>query len=136
MEYRLKAASGAQTGQTFALGETTGIGAAPKADIRIEGLAEQHARIVCRDGGLVLEADGDVRVNGEPVSRVSLQSGDELQFGHHRFVLQAPGLKPARVLDRIPERRGGAWKWWIAAGAAAAAAAAGGWLLFGPAAGA
>lgn len=136
MEYRLKAASGARTGQTFPLAERTGIGSAAGADIRLDGLEDEHARIVRRDGGLVLEAQGNAQVNGEPVAQAPLQSGDELQFGPHRFVLQAPGLKPARVLDRVPERRGGGWKWLAAAGLAAAAGAAGWWFVFGPGAGA
>jgi len=65
-----------------------------------------------------------------------LQSGDEIQFGTSRFVLQAPGLKPARVLDQVPARRSSAWKWLAAAGLAVAAGAAGWWFLIGPGAGA
>jgi len=135
MEYRLKAASGARTGETFPLGEDTDIGAASDADIRIEEARAARARIVRRDGGLVLEDAAGVRVNGEAVESAALQSGDELQFGTHRFVLQAPGLKPARVLDRVPERRGGGWKWLLATGLAAAAGAAGWWFVLGPGAG-
>jgi hypothetical protein len=135
MTYRLKGASGAFTGQTFDLGESLTLGSAPECDVRLDGLEPGHAAIERSDGGLVLRATGEGRVNGEPVQpgrNRALQSGDELQFGTHRFVLQAPGLKPARVLDQVPERRAGGWKWWAAAGALAAAGAAAWWIWMGP----
>jgi len=133
-KYRLKSASGPLTGQTFDLGESTLLGSSENAGVRVEGLEAEHARIVRRDGGLVLEATGEVRVNGETVGEVALQSGDEIQMGTCRFVLQAPGLKPARVLDQVPEGRPTRWKWLVAAAVLAAAAAAG-WFLFAPGAG-
>lgn len=136
MQYRLKSASGALTGQTFDLGESTRLGSAEDADLHLDGLDAEHARIVRRDGGLVLEASGDARVNGEPARATALQSGDEIQLGTARFVLQAPGLKPARVLDQVPAQRSSSWKWLAAAGLAAAAGAAGWWFLIAPGAGA
>ena len=142
MTYRLKGASGAHTGQPFDLGESSTLGSDPGCDIRLEGLEAEHALIERSDGGLVLRPAGEARVNGETVEsgrRRALQSGDELQFGTHRFVLQAPGLKPARVLDQVPERRAGGWKRWAAIGALAAAAAGGAaawWIWLGPGAGA
>lgn len=132
MEFRLKSASGPLTGQTFDLDESTLLGSAENADVRLDGLEEQHARIVRRDGGLVLEASGEARVNGEPVRSRPLQSGDEIQFGRSRFVLQAPGLKPARVLDQVPPRPAFGWKWLAAAGLLAVAGAAGWYFLLGP----
>jgi len=135
MKYRLKSASGAHTGQTFDLGESTKLGSGPACELRFDGLNVEHASIERSDGGLILRSSGDARVNGESVESGrarSLQSGDELQFGTHRFVLQAPGLKPARVLDQIPERRGGGWRWWAAAGALAAGGAAAWWIWLGP----
>lgn len=132
MKFRLKSASGPLTGQTFDLGESTLLGSAENADVRLEGLEGEHARIVRRDGGLVLEASGEARVNGEPVGAAALQSGDEIQLGTTRFVLQAPGLKPARVLDRVPPQRPAGWKWLVAAGLVAAAGAVGWWFLLGP----
>lgn len=131
-KYRLKAASGPNTGQTFNLGESTRLGSDAGADVRLDGLKAEHARIVRRDGGLVLEASGEARVNGELADKVALQSGDEIQFGTCRFVLQAPGLKPVRVLDQAPARRASGWKWLVAAGLLGAAGAAGWWFLLGP----
>jgi len=132
MKFRLKSASGPQTGQTFELDESTLLGSGENADVRLDGLDAEHARIVRRDGGLVLEASGAANVNGEAVTSIALQSGDEIQFGTSRFVLQAPGLKPARVLDQVPARRASGWKWLAAAGLLAAAGAAGWWFLLGP----
>ena len=127
MKYRLKVASGPLTGRNFELGERTRIGSADDVEIRIEGLATEHARVVSDGEGLVLEALEESRVNGETVTRVGLQSGDELHFGKTRLVLQAPGLKPARVLDQVPERRSGGWRWALAGIVLAGAAAAAGW---------
>ena len=131
MKYRLKAASGELTGQAFELGEVTSIGSAADADIRVPELEPQHARIIARDGGLVLEPDAETLLNGESCGVASLNSGDEIRLNNLRMVLQAPGLKPVRVLDRVPERGSSGWKWLAAAGLTAAAAAAGWWLWLG-----
>ncbi len=134
--YRLKSASGPLTGQTFDLGESTLLGSAEDADVRLDGLDAGHARIVRRDGGLVLEASGEARVNGETARSAALQSGDEIQLGKSRFVLQAPGLKPARVLDQLQREPGINWKAGLAAGLIALGGAlAAWWLLVGPGAG-
>ncbi len=130
MIYRLKAASGALTGQTFALAAQTRIGSSPDAEIRIDGLSPEHARIVERDGGLWLEAEGESLLNGEPTRSAMLQSGDELRFGAVSLVLQAPGIKPARVLDRPAARTSGGWRWaiWLGLVGLGGAAAAWWWL--------
>ena len=136
MKYRLKSASGPLTSQTFDLGETSLLGSDDSADMRLDGLDAEHARIIRRDGGLVLEAQGEARVNGENVKSVALQSGDEIQFGTCRFVLQAPGLKPVRVLEQVEREPGIDWKDGLAAaGVTLAAAAAAWWFLVGPGAG-
>jgi len=125
MTFRLKAASGPHTGQTFDLAETdTAIGSAGGADIAIDGLLEQHARITFDGEVLMLEATDQAWVNGEPVSRQPLKSGDEIRLGEHRFVLQAPGLRPPSVLREVDERQKiSPWTW-----VAIAAVAAGGFI--------
>ena len=129
MSYRLKAASGALTGQTFDLGEDTLIGSDGAADIHCDGLLPRHARIIHEDETLMLESAGETWVNGQPADRQPLQSGDELRLNQIRFVLQAPGLKPARVLHQAPARSGVPGWVWVALPAALAAAAAAWWLL-------
>lgn len=126
MQFRLKAASGPRTGQNFPLVEDTAIGSADDADIRLEGLMERHARIVYDGETLMLEPAGKTWVNGEPVQRRPLRSGDEIRLGEYRFVLQAPGLRPPSVLKDVAPRKNRAWLWiglgLMAAGGVAAAA--------------
>ena len=126
MQFRLKAASGSITGQSFPLEEDTSIGSAEDADIHLDGLMERHARIVYDGEVLMLEPAGKAWVNGEPVQRRPLKSGDEIRLGEYRFVLQAPGLRPPSVLKDAEPRKSRAWLWItlgvIAAGGAAAAA--------------
>jgi len=126
MQFRLKAASGPKTGQNFPLDEDTSIGSADDADICLEGLMARHARIVFDGETLMLEPAGKAWVNGEPVGRRPLKSGDEIRLGECRFVLQAPGLRPPSVLKDTGPQKSRAWLWIglgvIAAGGLAAAA--------------
>lgn len=134
MTFRLKGASGDITGRRYDLSSDTLLGSGGEADIRLDGLMDRHARIVLAEGRLRLECPDRCWVNGQPATRTELQSGDEIRVGEHRFVLQAPGLKPARVLDeesRGPRRYG----WWILAAALAAGLAAAWWLTGGGASG-
>ncbi|MDX1626256.1 MAG: FHA domain-containing protein [Wenzhouxiangellaceae bacterium] len=131
--YRLKAASGEWTGQAFPLEDDTLIGSDAEADVRHDSLEPRHARIVREDDALMLETAGPTWVNGEPVERRPLESGDELRFGTLRFVLQAPGLKPPRVLEETA-RPSRTWLRWAAIVAVAAGAAAAAWWFL-PAAG-
>ena len=119
MIFRLKAASGPHTGKTFDLSEDTAIGSADSADIRIDGLADAHARIIFDGQTLTLESAEESFVNGQLAPRRALQSGDEIRLGEHRFVLQAPGLRPPSVLQQTrPRPTISPWTW-VAMGAVA-----------------
>ena len=102
--YRLKGASGAVINQSFTLGQRTLIGRADDCDLRVEqdGVAGRHAEILDQgEGGLTLNhlaSDGETLLNGEPVNSASLGSGDEIRIANCRWVLQAPGLRPEKVL--------------------------------------
>lgn len=124
MTFRLKGASGTLTDKAFDLGEDTRIGSAADADIRLDDADEQHCRIVFDGKVLMLECAGEVWVNGMPVKRSPLVSGDEIRVGPHRFVLQAPGLRPASVLDRAGKRAVNPWTWVVIAAFIAAGIAA------------
>jgi pSer/pThr/pTyr-binding forkhead associated (FHA) protein len=134
--YRLKGASGAVINQSFTLGQHTVIGRADDCALRLdqEGVAAHHAEISQAADGLLLsrlDPAGEVLLNGQPVERASLSSGDEIRIANCRFVLQAPGLRPQKVLTPAairPQRR--YLPWLIVAGLLAAAAAAwyAGWL--------
>lgn len=129
MTFRLKGASGDLTGRRFDLSPDTLLGSGGEADIRLDGLLDRHARIVLQEGRLRLECPDRCWVNGLPATRTELQSGDEIRIGEHRFVLQAPGLKPARVLDDAPTHRSRVLLWVLAAGVVAAAAAVAWWWI-------
>ena len=112
--YRLKGASGPVINQSHTLGARTLIGRADDCDLRIDqdGVAGRHAEIVDDgQGGLALNhlADGfETALNGEAVQSAALGSGDEIRIANCRFVLQAPGLRPEKVLTEqaVAKRRG------------------------------
>lgn len=111
--YRLKGASGPVINQAFRLSSRTVIGSAEECELRIEadGVAPQHAEIQEVEGGSLvlsnLDPDFETLLNGECVEKTGLASGDELRVGNCRWVLQAPGLRPEKVLtsDAVTPRR-------------------------------
>jgi len=128
--YRLKGASGAVINQSFPLGERTVIGRADDCDLRLqqEGVAGRHAEIVAHDGGLTvkrLDPSAEVLLNGLAVESAELASGDEIRIANCRFLLQAPGLRPEKLLtaEAVGHRRP-YLPWLIVVGLLAAAAAA------------
>jgi hypothetical protein len=129
--YRLKGASGAVINQSHVLGARTLIGRADDCDLRVDqdGVAGHHAEVVEDDrGGLVLNhlAEGfETVLNGETIDRAELASGDEIRIASCRWVLQAPGLRPEKVLTEEAVRRRRGWMpWVIVTGLLGAAAAA------------
>ena len=128
--YRLKGASGAVANQATSLAERTVIGTAEDCDVRIESTqaSGRLAEIVRQGDGLLLrrlDGQGEVLLNGETVTEASLGSGDEIRIDRCRWVLQAPGLKPERVLTEQAVRKKAGWMPWLVAGLLVAAAAAG-----------
>ena len=80
------------------------------------------------DDGLLLrrlDAAAEVTVNGQAAESAELASGDEIRIAACRFVLQAPGLKPPKVLtaEALRPRRSYV-PWLIVAGLLTAAALA------------
>jgi predicted component of type VI protein secretion system len=128
--YRLKGASGAVINQSFPLGTRTVIGRSDDCDLRLqqEGVAGRHAEIVASDGGLLLnriDPSVEVLVNGRAVESTALASGDEIRIANCRFLLQAPGLRPEKVLTaEAVSRRRSYLPWLVVVGLLAAAAAA------------
>jgi hypothetical protein len=127
--YRLKGASGAVINRTWTLGARTVIGRSDDCDLRLEedGVAPHHAEIVESDGALTLtrlDRDGEVLLNGKRIEQAALSRGDEIRVANCRFVLQAPGLRPDRVLTGRAARPRHPWLPWLVVGALLAAAAA------------
>lgn len=129
--YRLKGASGPVINQSHTLGKRTLIGRADDCDLRVDldGVEGRHAEIVeDGQGGLTLKhlAPGaETMLNGEAIESASLGSGDEIRIASCRWVLQAPGLRPEKVLtDQVVTGRRGYVPWLVAGGLLAAAVAA------------
>jgi len=102
--FKLKGTSGSVINQSFELGELFVLGSSADCEVQIEepGVAARHAEIVCVDGETLLLKDlgskNGTLLNGVPVLEATLSSGDEIHIGSCRWILQAPGLRPARVL--------------------------------------
>jgi hypothetical protein len=137
--YRLKGASGKVAGSTHNLAEITRIGSAADCDVQLDevGLAGQQAEIRLESDGslrlLKLQPGLEILLNGKAVDEALLNSGDEIRIGACRWVLQAPGLRPQKVLTRQAVRRPTNWLPWlvpISVLAAAALAWQRGWLPF------
>ena len=137
--YRIKGTSGSVINQSFPLGARLVIGSARECDIRLQGeaVAGRHAELVMAGSGTVtirsLDSGAEVLLNGEPVTERYLAGGDEIRIGTCRFILQAPGLRPGRVLTEAatePHRNLLPWLLALAAAAAAALAWQRGWVAF------
>ena len=126
--YRLKGASGPVINQAFKLGGKNLIGRADDCDLRIdaEGVASHHAEIQeNEDGSLVLvnlDPAAETLLNGELVQNASLASGDEIRIANCRWVLQAPGLRPEKVLTSEALRPRRSYIPWLIVGGLLAAA--------------
>ena len=131
--YKLKGTSGSVINQSFPFGQSILLGTSDDCDVKLDepGVAGRHAEIRLLDDKTLqlkdLGSDIGTLLNGEPVSEALLGSGDEIRIGTSRWMLQAPGLRPDRVLtaDAV-SKRGRRWPrvlvWTsLAAGAAAVA---------------
>lgn len=133
--FRLKIASGPRAGQAIPLtGSITKLGgqADAEADIALEELGQQGRVEIHFDEQnqrLTLHNQGQTELwlNNEPgkAPQIALNSGDELRLGTLRLVVQAPGLRPASVLNEVPARRPiPTWTWVLVAALASSGIAA------------
>ena len=115
--YRLKGTSGPVLNQSWVLQERTVIGSGADCDIQVgsEAIAARHAVLQLGDGRInlsLLQEGGELHVNGEAIRAGDLASGDEIRIGNCRWMLQAPGLKPQKVLtDEAIRRPVRLWPW-------------------------
>jgi FHA domain len=102
--YKLKGTSGSVINQSFPFTGSIVLGSSPDCDVRLDeaGVAPRHAEIRLLGGkSLQLKDLGSATgtlLNGVAVTESLLGSGDEIRIGTCRWMLQAPGLRPARVL--------------------------------------
>ena len=131
--HKLKGTSGSVINQSFPLGGSIVIGSAAGCDVQVDepGIAGRHAEICLVDGkSLLLKdlgSDSGTLLNGEPVVETMLGSGDEIRIGTCRWMLQAPGLRPERILTTdVVKKRARRWPRvlvWTSVAAATAAVA-------------
>jgi predicted component of type VI protein secretion system len=102
--YKLKGTSGSVINQSFPFGDLIVLGSHKDCDVQLDepGVSARHAEIRLVDGNSLLLKDLDSEtgtlLNGEPVIERLLGSGDEIRIGTCRWMLQAPGLRPERIL--------------------------------------
>lgn len=111
--YKLKGTSGSVINQSFPLAGSFVFGSSADCEVRIDepGVADRHAEIsFVGDQALLLKDLGSksgTLLNGEPVRESMLSSGDEIRIGSCRWLLQAPGLRPDRILTSEATRKPG-----------------------------
>lgn len=108
--FRLKGTSGQVINRSWPLEGEVAIGSSEDCEIRIdsESVAPRHAELTVEGGQVTLRLlaeGGSLQLNGEAIDQAPLVSGDEIRIGDCRFLLQAPGLKPERVLTEPATRR-------------------------------
>ena len=102
--YKLKGTSGSVINQSFPFGSSIVLGSAAACDVQIDepDVSAEHAEISLIDNDSLMLKDLDsksgTRLNGESISESMLASGDEIHIGTCRWMLQAPGLRPDRIL--------------------------------------
>lgn len=114
--YKLKGTSGSVINQSFPFGESIVLGSSADCDVQLDepGVSSRHAEIRLLDGrSLQLKDLGSgtgTLLNGEPVTETLLGSGDEIRIGTCRWMLQAPGLRPERILtDEVVSKPARRW---------------------------
>jgi len=131
--YKLKGTSGSVINQSFPFTESIVLGSSADCDVQLDepGVSSRHAEIRLLDGKSLqlkdLGSQAGTLLNGEAVTEMLLGSGDEIRIGTCRWMLQAPGLRPERILTaevvRKPARRWPQVLLWTSLATAAAAVA-------------
>ncbi len=113
--YQLKGTAGSVINQSFPCGENLLLGSSTDCDVQLggPGIAPWHAEITLLSDKALhlqnLDPAFATLLNGESVTEHLLASGDEIRMGSCRLMLQAPGLRPERILtDEVvkpPSRR-------------------------------
>jgi hypothetical protein len=113
-KFRLKGASTKSANQSFGLEGRVLIGSASTCDVVIfpDEKGREMAEITVQESGELqlrqMDPEREILINGIAVKQAGLSSGDELSIGSYRWVLQAPGLRPQKVLTAEavkPKRR-------------------------------
>ena len=97
------------------------IGSDFECTIRVdnEAIAPRHAQLEVSEDSIKLRRltdSGTLFVNGKAIEESELSSGDEIRIGGCRWLLQAPGLRPVKVLTEEAVRRRVRLLPWLIAG--------------------
>ena len=137
--YKLKGTSGSVINQSFPFGSSILIGSSADCDVQLDepGVSARHAEINLTENHALqlkdLGSQSGTLLNGEKVLETLLGSGDEIRIGTCRLMLQAPGLRPERVLTGdVVVKPGRRWPRVLAWSFVAASAAAVAVLKFKP----
>jgi len=103
----LRAVAGPLSGRVMSLQDSLELGAQGRFPLELPQGDSAALRIFCNDGQLLLEAGKPserhpLRLNGVAVHKAALQPGDQIGLATHRFVVEAPGLKPEPEIS-MPE---------------------------------
>jgi hypothetical protein len=102
--YKLKGTSGSVINRSYPFGDSIVLGSSADCDVQLDepGISPRHAEIRQVENKLLqlkdLDSESGTLLNGESVVESLLGSGDEIRIGTCRLMLQAPGLRPDRVL--------------------------------------
>lgn len=114
--YKLKGTSGNVINQSFPFEGSIVLGSAQNCDVQLteKGISARHAEINFLDDKVLLlkdlNSDTGTLLNGESVTETHLASGDEIRIGTCRLMLQAPGLRPDRILtDEMVGKQSRRW---------------------------
>ena len=102
----LRAVAGPLSGRVFPVHEFLEFGPRGRHALELPQGEAGSFRIGWHDGRLTLSAEQSgqhpLRVNGNPVTKAVLQSGDQIGIAMHRFVLEAPGIKMEQEQAKPP----------------------------------
>ena len=102
--YKLKGTSGSVINRSYPFGDSIVLGSSADCDVQLDepGISSKHAEIrFDADKSLLLrdlDSETGTLLNGERMTESQLGSGDEIRIGTCRLMLQAPGLRPSRIL--------------------------------------
>lgn len=128
----LRAVAGPLSGRVMPLQQRLELGTQGNQPLELPQGGSATLKLSWQDGQLrveteALSANYPLRVNGVVMQQATLQPGDQLGIGMHRFVVEAPGLVPTPVIampepaqEQLPEEAAGprGEVWWLIATAA------------------
>jgi len=97
-KYVLRGVSGVYFGKTFPLRGKTSLGRHSDNDIfvNVDGISRKHAVISVMADTLEIEdmdSSNGTYVNGEKISKKTINIGDEIKLDNIRFLIQSPGMQ-------------------------------------------